>query len=167
MSLILKVTRDQFLVCNDKRYPCDVGRSGIGDKSQEGDGVTPNGDFLLREVLYRPDRLPMPPQTRLPLSPITPDDGWNDDPSSDRYNSRIILPTVESHEILWREDGLYDVAVVLGYNDDPVVSGRGSAIFLHVAKGDYEPTEGCVALKIEHLLQVLIQCDETTVIRIG
>ena len=146
------------------RYPGAVGRSGISSAKREGDGATPAGAFPLRAVLYRPDRLPKPP-TGLPVSEITPDDGWCDDPASPDYNRRVSLPIVRSARVdarhaascerLWRDDGLYDVLIVAGYNDDPVVPGRGSAIFVHVAAPGGGPTEGCVALEKPALLSVL------------
>ena len=98
-----------------------------------------------RRGLYRPDR-GATPSTALPVSPIAPDDGWCDDPSDARYNRAIRLPYPARHERLWRDDGLYDLVGVLGWNDAPVRPGEGSAIFLHVAGPDYGPTEGCVAL---------------------
>ncbi len=67
---------------------------------------------------------------------------------------------------MWRDDHLYDLVVVLGYNDDPVVSGLGSAIFLHVASPEYSPTEGCIALAKEDLLTVLADITPGSDIRI-
>ncbi len=92
-----------------------------------------------------------PPETRLPVQHLTPRMGWCDDPASPDYNTLVALPFAARHEILWREDGLYDLVVVLGYNDAPPVAGRGSAIFLHVAQPDYAPTEGCVATDLASL----------------
>jgi len=133
---------------------CAVGRGSIRETKAEGDGVTPVGRWPLRRVLYRADRLAAP-QTAFPIAPIGPDDGWCDDPADPAYNRPVRLPYPASHERLQRDDGLYDVVVVLGHNDDPVVPGAGSAIFLHVARDDYGPTEGCVALALEDLLRVL------------
>ncbi len=126
---------------------CALGRSGVvsaADK-REGDGATPAGTWPIRRVLYRPDR-PALPRTALPMSPIAPEDGWCDAPGDAAYNQPVTRPYRASSEAMWREDGVYDVVVVLGYNDDAPVSGRGSAIFLHLARPGYEPTEGCVAL---------------------
>jgi L,D-peptidoglycan transpeptidase YkuD (ErfK/YbiS/YcfS/YnhG family) len=130
------------------------GRIGVTDHKQEGDGATPVGVLPLRRVLYRADRLGKP-KSVLPLEPLSPADGWCDDPSSPAYNTAITLPHPAHHEELWRKDGVYDVIGVLGWNDDPVQRGRGSAIFLHVARPDYAPTEGCIALALFDLLQVL------------
>lgn len=137
-------------------WPCAVGRGAIGEKTGEGDGITPVGRWPLRRVLYRADRLAQP-QTALPCAAIAPDDGWCDDPADPAYNRPVRLPYSASHEKLTRDDHLYDVVVVLGHNDDPVVPGAGSAIFLHVARDDYGPTEGCVALALTDLLEVLRQ----------
>ena len=137
-----------------KALRCAIGRGSIAETKVEGDGVTPVGRWPLRRVLYRADRL-APPQTVLPLAVIGADDGWCDDPGDPAYNRPVRLPYAASHERLQREDSLYDVIVVLGHNDDPVVPGAGSAIFLHVARDDFGPTEGCVALALEDLLAVL------------
>lgn len=140
---------------NDVR--CALGRGGVRADKREGDGATPVGNFPLHRVLYRPDRLPRP-ATGLLTQPIEPDQGWCDDPAHPAYNRPVRLPFAASHERLWREDGLYDVLVVIGHNDDPVVAGAGSAIFLHVAKRDFGPTEGCVALAPADLLRLLASC---------
>jgi L,D-peptidoglycan transpeptidase YkuD (ErfK/YbiS/YcfS/YnhG family) len=133
---------------------CAIGRGGFKTGKQEGDGGTPVGRFPLREAFYRPDRL-LRPATGLPMRALSPDDGWCDAPDAPEYNRLVTLPFGPSHETLWREDSLYDVVVVIGYNDAPPVAGRGSAIFLHVCRSDYAPTEGCVACPLEELLKLL------------
>ena len=140
---------------------CAVGRAGIATDKREGDGATPAGAFALREVLYRPDRA-APPLTSLTLRPLDPADGWCDAPGDVNYNQKVRLPYRASAETLWRADGVYDLIVVLGYNDAPVIGGRGSAIFLHVARPDFAPTEGCVALGRGDLLRVLKEADATS-----
>jgi L,D-peptidoglycan transpeptidase YkuD (ErfK/YbiS/YcfS/YnhG family) len=112
----------------------------------------------MRRLLWRADRLP-PPSTRLPFEPIGRDAGWCDDPADPAYNRAVALPFAARHERLWRRDRVYDLVVVLGYNDDPPEPGRGSAIFLHVAQRDFRATEGCVALAPGDLLQVLAGAD--------
>ncbi|MEO9190886.1 MAG: L,D-transpeptidase family protein [Acetobacteraceae bacterium] len=131
-----------------------LGRGGVAARKQEGDGATPVGVLPLRRVLYRADRL-RPPTCAVPLEPIAPTDGWCDDPGDPAYNRAVRLPHPGRHEALWREDAVYDVAGVLGWNDAPVRRGEGSAIFLHVARADFAPTEGCVALALADLLGVL------------
>ena len=135
---------------------CAVGRSGIGEKLREGDGITPLGRWPLRRVLYRADRIEAP-HTLLPLAPIEPDDAWCDVPDDPDYNRLVRLPHASLHERLWRQDYLYDLIVVVGFNDAPVVPGKGSAIFLHLARPDYGPTEGCIALASEDLREALAQ----------
>lgn len=143
---------------NGKAKPCTLGRSGIRADKREGDGATPVGCFVLRRVLYRPDRLTAAPQTALPVAALGRQDGWCDDPAHPDYNRPVTLPHPASCEQLWREDGVYDVIVVLGHNDAPPVPGLGSAIFMHVAKPGYSPTEGCVALALPDLLDLLAAC---------
>ena len=135
-------------------FRCALGRGGVVADKSEGDGATPTGRFPLRRVFYRFDRLPIP-ETSLPTQGLRQHDGWCDDVDANEYNTLIQKPFSERHEHLWRDDLVYDVIVVLGYNDAPVTKGKGSAIFLHVAKPDYCPTEGCVALSFENLMYVL------------
>lgn len=135
-------------------FPCILGRTGVRVDKHEGDGATPVGRYGLRRVLYRPDRL-MPPTTRLPIQPIAKDDGWCDAPEDANYNRPVKLPYPASAENMWRDDSLYDLVVVLGHNDDPVVPYAGSAIFIHVAAPEGTPTAGCIALAREDLLSVL------------
>jgi len=139
-----------------RRVRCALGRSGVvaADDKREGDGATPLGIWPMRRVLYRPDRVG-PPVTALPVAPIAQSDGWCDDPADPNYNRPVVLPYRAGCEAMWREDELYDVVVILAHNDDPPVPGMGSAIFLHCAKPDYSPTEGCVALAKADLLELL------------
>jgi L,D-peptidoglycan transpeptidase YkuD (ErfK/YbiS/YcfS/YnhG family) len=135
---------------------CSLGRSGVADarNKRESDGATPLGRWPMRQVFYRPDRIAAP-TTALPVVALTPAMGWCDDPASPLYNQRVELPFPASHEKLWREDHVYDLIVELGYNDDPIVPGKGSAIFLHIARPGFSPTEGCVACRLEDLLDLL------------
>jgi len=140
------------------RARCALGRGGVTAQKHEGDGATPSGRFRLRRVFYRADRLDAP-QTILAVRPIDARDGWCDDAQDPGYNRLVRLPHAASHEKLFRDDGLYDVVVELGHNDDPVAPGRGSAIFVHVAGDGFAPTEGCVALSLSDLLALLAACD--------
>lgn len=136
--------------------PCTIGRSGAcpaGEK-REGDGMTPLGTWPIRGVLLRRDRVAPPPKLALPWRWLRPDDGWSDDPADPAYNRPVRHPHPFSAERLWREDGLYDVIVVLGHNDASPVPALGSAIFLH-CWSDGRPTEGCVAVAREELLDIL------------
>ncbi len=152
----LSAWADGRFALDDRRTRCALGRGGVvpaGEKV-EGDGATPAGLWPLRRVLFRPDRLARP-ITGLPVSALAPSDGWCDAPGDRLYNQPVALPYAASAEQLWRDDRLYDLIVVLGHNDQPVRAGAGSAIFLHVAKADYSPTEGCVALALDDLLAAL------------
>jgi L,D-peptidoglycan transpeptidase YkuD (ErfK/YbiS/YcfS/YnhG family) len=159
-------TPDGLLHGDGRSWRCVFGRSGIRSDKREGDGATPVGIFPLRQVYYRPDRLTRPPQTALPIAPLSPTDGWCDDPRAADYNRLVSLPHPAHCEDMWRNDGLYDVLAVLGYNDDPPIPGAGSAIFLHVAKPDGAPTEGCVALALDDLLKVLAMAGPDCSLRI-
>jgi len=148
------VHRDGRLVLGGQTFRVALGRAGVRAHKQEGDGATPAGVLALRRVLYRADRLP-PPDCTVSIEPLAPDDGWCDDPTHADYNRMVRLPHDARCEELWRTDGVYDLIGVLGWNDAPVVRDRGSAIFLHVARPDYAPTEGCVALALADLRRVL------------
>jgi L,D-peptidoglycan transpeptidase YkuD (ErfK/YbiS/YcfS/YnhG family) len=152
--LVTNTSAGARLLLGGKEYAAAIGRGGIAVKNGEGDGITPVGTFPVRQVFFRADRVPTP-KTKLSLTEISRDDGWCDAPGDPNYNQFVTHPYRASAERLWRDDHLYDVVVVLGYNEDPVVPGKGSAIFLHVAAPDYATTEGCVALKVEDLLAVL------------
>ncbi len=151
----IKVSKSGTLIWKEKTYACALGKSGVTENKKEGDGATPIGCFVLREVLYRPDVVGKEPITDLPISVILKNDGWCDDPDDPAYNKRVSLPYSGRHESLWRIDEIYDVIVPLGYNDEPVVAGKGSAIFMHVARPNYTPTEGCIALELSDLLEIL------------
>jgi L,D-peptidoglycan transpeptidase YkuD (ErfK/YbiS/YcfS/YnhG family) len=131
-----------------------VGRAGVKADKHEGDGATPAGTYPLVSILYRPDRV-APPASQLPVKPLAPSDGWVDEPADANYNRPVSLPYPASAERMWREDDLYDVLAVIGYNMEPVVPGAGSAIFLHIATPDFAPTAGCIAVRREILLRLL------------
>ena len=150
----LLVGEDGSALWNGRRLRCAIGRAGIVHDKREGDGGTPAGIWPMREVLYRPDRIAAP-ATGLPLQALTRRDGWCDDPADPAYNRRVRLPYPGHCEVLWLDAPVYDVIVPLGYNDAPAVPGRGSAIFLHVARADFAATAGCLALALGDLLAVL------------
>ncbi len=149
-------------VFNGKEYNCAIGKNGVTDDKKEGDGMTPIGCFPLREIFYRPDRVAKP-KTGLAISEVSKDDGWCNDVNLAEYNQKVKLPFPGSHEKLWREeDNLYDLIIVVGYNDNPIISGKGSAIFIHLARPALTPTAGCIAFKKEDLLEILKDCDSNT-----
>lgn len=127
------------------RSRCALGKGGVTQNKQEGDGKTPVGRFALRRIWHRPDRI-MRPQSALPIVEIAPKSGWCDDITSALYNLPISRPTPARHEILWRHDRLYDAFIELGINDAPPEKGRGSALFLHLEKNNFSPTLGCIAV---------------------
>ena len=154
------------LTAGQTRIPCAVGRAGVTDRKREGDGASPAGTWPLRYVLFRPDRVD-PPTTRLAVQALSATDGWCDCPADPRYNRPVRLPYESSAETLWRDDGLYDIVVVLGYNDDPPQAGLGSAIFFHLATPDLAPTEGCVAVSRADMVRLLARCGPDTSLRIS
>jgi len=147
---------------------CIFGGGGLvpAHRKREGDGATPLGTWPMRRVFYRPDRMAAP-VTALPLVPLAAHDGWCDAPGDALYNRPVSLPYPASHECLWRDDAIYDLIVELGYNDDPVIAGRGSAIFLHIARDDFSPTEGCVAVARAELGALLAQARPGAALRIS
>ena len=132
------VWADGWIDTGTGRARCALGPAGVVDAAdkREGDGATPAGLWPLRRLLYRSDRLARP-ETALEARALRPDDGWCDAPSDRNYNRPVTWPYAASAEQLWRDDGVYDVIVVLGHNDAPVIAGAGSAIFLHIARADY------------------------------
>lgn len=143
-----------FVEIGPYRFRCALGRSGVAAMKREGDGASPRGTWRLRSALYDAARASRP-ATGLPLRAVLDDEGWCDAPSDRNYNRPVWLPYPASAERLRRDDGLYDYIVVVDYNDRPRARGRGSAIFLHVARPGYAPTEGCVALSRDHLRRLL------------
>jgi L,D-peptidoglycan transpeptidase YkuD (ErfK/YbiS/YcfS/YnhG family) len=158
MRAIVVPDGDQTSVGNltfrGETFRAALGRGGVRIDKHEGDGGTPAGVLPLRRVLYRPDRVAAP-LSAVPVLPLAPADGWCDDPAYAAYNKPVRLPIDASAEKLWRDDALYDIIGVLGWNDQPVRPGLGSAIFLHVAAADFAPTEGCIALARNDLQHVL------------
>ncbi len=154
-------------VWTGRRMRCALGRAGIvpARDKREGDGATPAGRWLMRAVLFRADRLGEI-VTPLAARALSPDDGWCDDPADPEYNRPVRLPYRAHCERLWRADHVYDVIVPLGYNDDPAIPGRGSAIFLHVARPRFAPTAGCIALAPADLLALLREALPGSAVRV-
>lgn len=163
MDIFVKPTSENpsrgILKLGNKTYPCALGKGGISFEKQEGDHKSPVGKFRLRSVYYRYDKLDKPIYSQVPMMALLKEDGWCDDPNDAAYNKAVMLPYHASAEELWRDDDLYDILVVLGYNDNPPITGKGSAIFMHVARDledhEFKGTEGCVSLKKDDLLELL------------
>jgi len=159
----LRLINPNEIEAGGRRYACTIGRAGIapaGEK-REGDLKTPTGKFPLRCVYYRPDRVEKP-VTDLPVIALTPEDGWCDDPAHPAYNTHVKLPFAARHEKLWREDHVYDYIIPLGYNDEHIVPGNGSAIFMHLMRNDGVGTEGCIALNKADLAALIQRFSQTT-----
>jgi L,D-peptidoglycan transpeptidase YkuD (ErfK/YbiS/YcfS/YnhG family) len=131
-----------------------IGKGGVRTAKREGDLATPAGDFALLQGFYRADRV-KPPATALPMRALEPNDAWVDDPRDANYNRLTRLPYSAHVERLWRQDEIYDLLVVVGYNLSPTVAGAGSAIFLHIARKTFSPTVGCVTIERRAFLRIL------------
>jgi len=146
------------LMIGQQRFDCTLGRNGVTLEKTEGDGKTPIGTYPLRKLLYRADRLPKP-ETGLPAEVLTPETGWCEDPAHADYNRQITLPHPAGTDRMTREDHLYDLVIIVGYNDDPPVAPKGSAIFIHLARPEFTGTAGCIGLRLPDLVEVLRHCD--------
>ncbi|WP_372424256.1 L,D-transpeptidase family protein [Salinarimonas chemoclinalis] len=146
--------------------PCALGRAGIRRDKREGDGATPAGTVRPLGAFFRADR-GRRPETPLPLAAIRAADGWCDAPGDRNYNRPVLLPYPASAERMRREDRLYDLVVDLSANRAPIRKGRGSAIFLHVARPGFQPTEGCIALEPRALRRLLARIGPRTRFVVG
>jgi L,D-peptidoglycan transpeptidase YkuD (ErfK/YbiS/YcfS/YnhG family) len=147
-----------ILELDGKFFPYALGRSGIipANLKKEGDGATPEGTFFISsEILYRPDRIaPEEIHSNLPLRPILLNNGWCDDPDRPEYNQPVTLPFEGSHEVLYRVDHVYDLIIPILWNQE-CIPGKGSAIFIHLARQDLSPTRGCIAFHKKDLLELI------------
>jgi L,D-peptidoglycan transpeptidase YkuD (ErfK/YbiS/YcfS/YnhG family) len=148
------VKKKGYLQYKNFKFPCALGKAGIGKKKIEGDNITPKGNFRIVKVYYRKDRIKKI-HTKFMLIQIKKNMGWCSDPRSKNYNQQIELPTKFNHEKLYRKDTLYDIILFISYNINPIIKNKGSAIFIHIAKKNYKPTAGCIALKKEDLIKLL------------
>ena len=155
----------KYLTFNNYKVKCAVGKKGVGYKKKEGDLITPIGQYKIKYILYRKDRVNKI-QSKLKKIIIKKNMGWCDDVRSNQYNKLIKLPSNYSHEKLYKKERIYDVILVLNYNMKPIIKNRGSAIFIHVSRKNYKKTEGCVALKKVHLIKVLKELKNNTSVKI-
>ena len=160
------VKKSGYLKYKNFKFRCALGKGGIKQKEREGDFITPKGKFKLIKIYYRSDRIKKI-NSALKKIKIKKNMGWCDDVSSNCYNKQIKINKKISHEKLHRKDNVYDIIVVLNYNLNPIIKGKGSAIFLHVAKKNYNKTQGCIALKKNELLYLVSKIKKNTQIRIG
>ena len=150
---------------NDYKAKCAVGKRGISIKKKEGDFITPKGTFKIKEIFYRKDRV-QNLTTRLKKTVIRKNMGWCDDPKSKKYNKLIYFPFKHSAEKLYRKENIYDIILVLNFNMNPVKKNKGSAIFIHVAKKNFQPTQGCIALDKSELIKMVKSIKINTIVKI-
>ncbi|ACE98847.1 conserved hypothetical protein [Rhodopseudomonas palustris TIE-1] len=155
-----------WLIAGGLTIPVALGRGGILANKREGDGGTPRGTFHPLRLWWRPDRGPRP-RTHLPIRIIGPDDAWCEDPQSRHYNQPIHRSSAGEGDRLMRDDRLYDLIVEIDHNTRPRIAGRGSAVFLHLARDNFGPTAGCVAMTRGNLQRLLARIGPRTKIVIG
>lgn len=151
MTILLK--NKHTVRFDDFKFKCCIGKNGLTKFKKEGDGKTPKGTFKIEHLYFRKDRIKKP-LTKLKCIAIKKNMGWCDDIKSKKYNKLISFPFKYSAEKLWRKDNIYDVAIVLNYNLNPVKKNKGSAIFLHITKKNYSPTRGCIAINEKDMLNL-------------
>jgi L,D-peptidoglycan transpeptidase YkuD (ErfK/YbiS/YcfS/YnhG family) len=154
------------LTARDRIIPVALGRGGIMANKREGDGGTPRGTFRPVQVWWRADRSPRP-QTFLPVRAIAPEDAWCEDPADRHYNRAVQIGLDRGGDRLKRDDHLYDLIVEIDHNTAPRIAGRGSAVFLHLARENFSPTAGCVAMTRSAMLRLLRDLGPDTRIMIG
>ena len=151
--MLLRLKNKEYLIVDEFKFKCSIGKKGLNSKKIEGDHCTPIGVFKIGRVYYRPDRIKKP-DTSLKTKKITKNMGWCDDPYNKNYNKEIVLNKKNKGEKFFRKDNAYDVLIVIEYNTNKTKPFKGSAIFIHLTK-NYRPTEGCIALKKNDLLILL------------
>ncbi len=160
------INKSKLLKFNNIKFRCALGKSGIGDKEIEGDNVTPRGIYKIVKIYYRKDRIKKI-TSKFKLIEITKIMGWCNDIKSKKYNQLIKLPTKYSHEKLYRKDNVYDLILVLNYNMKPIIKNKGSAIFIHVTRENYQSTQGCIALKKNNLIKLISKINKNIKIKIS
>ena len=149
----------------DYKVKCAVGKRGIGIKKKEGDFITPIGKFKILFMLYRKDRVGNI-KSKINKFPIKKNMAWCNDPNSKSYNKLIYLPSEYKYEKLYRKENTYDIILVLNFNRSPIKAGKGSAIFVHVAKKNYKQTEGCIALEKKNLKRIIEKINKKTIFEV-
>ena len=154
-----------YLTYNKLKVKCAIGKKGIGYKKKEGDLITPRGQFKIKFILYRKDRVKI--STKLRTKIIKKKMGWCDDPKSSHYNKLIKLPFAYKHEKLFINEDIYDIILVLDYNMNPIKKNKGSAIFIHIAKKNFRKTEGCVAIRKPSLIKLVKEINPKIKVKIS
>ena len=157
--------KNKFLYFDKYRIKCSIGKRGITSKKKEGDHKTPSGEFTLKSIFYRKDRIKKI-KSKLNKIAIKNNMGWCDDPNSKYYNKKINFPFSFSAEKLWLKDNIYDLIIVINYNLKPVIKNKGSAIFMHISKKNYKPTKGCIAITKNNLILLISKINKRTKIKI-
>ena len=158
--------RRGWLTADGWTVPVALGRGGIKANKREGDGGTPRGTFYPLQLWWRADRH-VRPKTFLPVRPIRPQDAWCEDPADRHYNQPVQLGRDQGGDRLTRDDHLYDFIVEIDHNVSPRIAGRGSAVFLHLARDNFAPTAGCVSMTKSAMLHLLRRLGRHTRIVIG
>jgi L,D-peptidoglycan transpeptidase YkuD (ErfK/YbiS/YcfS/YnhG family) len=155
-----------ILMLDGQAVPVALGRGGLKANKREGDGGTPIGTFHPLRLWWRKDRHARP-RTMLPVRAIEPSDGWCEEPANRRYNQPVRLAAESNADRLMRADHLYDFIVEIDHNARPRVKGRGSAVFLHLARPGFAPTAGCIAMTRGAMLRLLARLSRRTRIVVG
>ena len=153
------------LICGNMVLHCALGKGGISAFKREGDGATPLANMRLLYGYRRGDK-GLLPNSRLGFRRTRRQDGWCDAPGDRNYNRPVSTPYPVSHEKMWLESDVYDVCIIMDWNIRPAVKGNGSAIFFHLARPNYTPTEGCIALSRRDMARLLPYLSDRTVIRV-
>ena len=161
----IKVNK-KYLSYNEYKAKCALGKRGIGYKKKEGDLITPKGQYRIKYLLYRSDRIKKI-KTKLTRLSINKNMGWCNDSKSKNYNQLVKLPFKFNHEKLYRRDNIYDLILVLNFNMNPIKKNKGSAIFIHIAKKKYNKTEGCVAINKKMFLRIITKITRKTLVKIS
>jgi len=162
MHILIK---NKYLFFKHYRIKCAIGKRGIGIKKQEGDLITPKGQFKIKYILYRNDKIKKF-VTKIRKKKIQKKMGWCDDPNSKSYNKLIKLPFNYKFEKLFRKDNIYDILFVLNYNMNPIIKNKGSAIFIHLARKNYSSTQGCIAINKVDMFKLIRDIKKNTTVKI-
>jgi L,D-peptidoglycan transpeptidase YkuD (ErfK/YbiS/YcfS/YnhG family) len=160
------INKSCYLKYKDLKFKCAFGRGGIKKKKIEGDNITPKGIYKILNIYCRSDRIKKI-SSKFQILKIKKNMGWCDDPKSKKYNQLIKIPYKYHYEKLYRKDNIYDLILVLNYNIKPIVKNKGSAIFIHIAKKNYEKTAGCIVLKKKNLIKLIERINKKTKIIIN